>query len=168
MILANFEDQVKVQQKQLNKNSKLTLNQLSSVTLVQVNEEDLSKIINTFESFPFHLTEDPQIWTGDMAKYIIANSIDFTEGVGEVDRLLAFSSCGELLLSWKQGELLEVTDLELVENTCYVFSTFAEMPWILSRMRNIPYVRDAVIQIWTGDIARFIVGQLPSKDGQQY
>ena len=140
---------------------------VAEVWQVHVDGVELSKIQNLFEGFPVHLTEEPQIWTDELAQYIALNMATGIPWLSDRDGLVAYDGLGKVLLRWHPGEKLASTDMETINNTQYLTATYNEMPWILSRMKNIPYVSNANHQIWCGPMARFIVAQLPAKDGQQ-
>lgn len=142
-------------------------NHIELISQAHVDGTELSKIQNLFEGLPVHLTEEPQIWTGEFARYIALNMAAEIHWLSDRDGLVAYDSTGEVLLRWHPGEKLTSTDMETIDNTQYLTATYSEMPWILSRMKNVPYVSSANNQIWCGDMARFIVAQLPAKDGQQ-
>lgn len=137
---------------------------VSRVDGIAVDGPELSLLQNIFEGLPFHRTEEPQFWTGEMAKFILVNILPFEE---ECSCLHALDDEGRELLKWSKDDKLIETDLDLVFETEFVKCHFNEISWLLANYKNLPYHKENPIQIWIGDMARFIVGQLPARDGQQ-
>ena len=81
--------------------------------------------------------------------------------------LKAFTGNHSPVLSWSVEDKLETTDISDILDTEYIVVDGRELSWIMNSYMNIPHHRTEEPQIWTGDMARFIVGQLPAKDGQQ-
>lgn len=81
--------------------------------------------------------------------------------------LKAFGKNHNEVLEWSVDERLETTNLRQILETDYVVVDGRELSWIINSYLNIPHHRTEEPQIWTGDLARFIVSHLPAKDGQQ-
>ena len=141
--------------------------EIYNISQTHVDGTELSKIQNLFEGFPVHLTEEPQIWSEDFAQYIALNMATEIPWLSDRDGLVAYDGLGNVLLRWHLGEKLHSTDMETINSVRYLTATYNEMPWILSRMKNIPYVSNANNQVWCGSMAKFIAAQLPAQDGQQ-
>lgn len=81
--------------------------------------------------------------------------------------LVAYGKNGRITLRWSVDDKLETTSIRQILETDYVIVDGRELSWVINSYLNIPHHRTEEPQIWTGDFARFIVGHLPAKDGQQ-
>ena len=81
--------------------------------------------------------------------------------------LIAYRKNHSSVLEWSINEKLETTNIRQVLETDYVVVDGSELSWLINSYLNIPHHRTEEPQIWTGDLARFIVAHLPAKDGQQ-
>jgi len=134
------------------------------ISLIAVDGEELSLIQNMMEGLPQHRTEEPQIYTGDLAAQIVANILPYNlKGT----RLLAYGKDGNCIMEWMVGDKIEGTNVDSILNTHVVVCNYEEISWMLTNYLNVPYHKDRSVQAWYGDMARFIVAQLPAKDGQQ-
>lgn len=74
--------------------------------------------------------------------------------------LTAYSKSNSPLLNWSVDEKIKRVSLGKILATDYVVADGRELSWILNSYLNMPHHRTVEPQIWTGDLARFIVGQL--------
>ena len=81
--------------------------------------------------------------------------------------LKAFTRNHKSTLECTVDERLETTNIEQILETDYVVVDGSELSWVINSYLNIPHHRTEEPQVWTGDLARFIVAHLPAKDGQQ-
>jgi hypothetical protein len=81
--------------------------------------------------------------------------------------LKAFDKLHEEVLSWNVSDRLGTTEIRRILATDYVVVGGNELSWVITCLVNIPHHRTEDPQIYTGDLARFIVAHLPAKDGQQ-
>lgn len=50
-----------------------SLEQIANTEVVLASGRELSWVINTFVNIPHHREAEPQIWTGDFARFIVAH-----------------------------------------------------------------------------------------------
>lgn len=50
-----------------------SMRNIMKTALVVASKDELSWLINSFVNIPHHRTEDPQIWTGDFARFIVSH-----------------------------------------------------------------------------------------------
>lgn len=81
--------------------------------------------------------------------------------------LRAFNKYHNKTMEWTVDERLETTDIKQILETDYVVVDGHELSWVINSYLNILHHRTEEPQIWTGDMARFIIAHLPAKDGQQ-
>jgi len=81
--------------------------------------------------------------------------------------LKAYRKNNSLTLEWDVDEKLETTNIRQILETDYVVVDGRELSWLINSYLNLPHHRTEEPQIWTGDMARFIVAHLPAEDGQQ-
>jgi hypothetical protein len=81
--------------------------------------------------------------------------------------LKSYSKSHHKVLEWNVDERLKTTDLGKILETDYVIVDGRELSWVINSYLNLPHHRTEEPQIYTGDMARFIVAHLPAKDGQQ-
>jgi hypothetical protein len=81
--------------------------------------------------------------------------------------LKAFDMEHDLVMDWDVSRRLKITDISDILATEYVVVDGDELSWVINSYLNLPIHRSEEPQIWTGDMARFIVAQLPAEDGQQ-
>jgi hypothetical protein len=78
--------------------------------------------------------------------------------------LKGFNKNHHELISWSVSDRLVETNMVDILDTAYVVVDGKELSWVMNSYMNLPHHRTCEPQIWTGDIARFIVGHLPTED----
>jgi hypothetical protein len=67
------------------------------------------------------------------------------------------------VLEWSVDEKLSSRNVSQILETDYVVAGGLELSWIINSYIGVPHHRTCEPQIWTGDIARFIVSHLPTE-----
>ena len=65
-------------------------------------------------------------------------------------------------VDWSLGEKIHISPKDILKVE-YIEVDGNELSWLVNSFVNIPYHRTREPQVWFGDMARFIVAQIPAK-----
>lgn len=143
----------------------LEIEDLASILSIIADKDELSYIHNCVSNIPYHRTNDPQIWTGEYARFIAANlfydagslnSIIWYKGAPpQRHYICGFDVSGALVFCPATDYFRKLSLLEKIE---YVVVHKSEVHKVVAELVNLPVVKtDSDYYIWVGDMARSVL-----------